>query len=113
MKRNTTPENFERFLKDSADELQMRPAANVWGRIENRLNRRRRWVYFTSGFFLLTATLFGYVIIDHSKQPSDPFASIRSVEKNTTPADANQKSGSVIATLPATHVQKATSHSQQ
>ena len=115
MKRNTTPENFERFLKDSADELQMRPAANVWGRIENRLNRRRRWVYFTSGFFLLTASLFGYIIIDHSKQPSDPFASIRSVDKNTiTPADANQKSGSSIATLPAgTHTHKATNRSQQ
>jgi len=114
MKRNTTTESFERFLKDSADELQMRPAANVWGRIENRLNRRLRWVYFTSGFFLLTATLFGYVIIDHSKQPADPFASIRSVEKNTmAPADANQKSGAAIASLPATHTQKATNRSQQ
>lgn len=81
MKRNFTHENFERFLKDNADDLLMRPASGVWSRIESRLNRRRRWVYFSSAFFLLTASLFGYLIVDHSKQPSDPFAGLHTITK--------------------------------
>lgn len=84
MKRNVTHENFERFLKESADDLQMRPTEDVWRRIEGRMNGRRRWVFFTSVFFLLTASLFGYLIIDQSKQPSDPFAGVRTIEKPHT-----------------------------
>ena len=71
----------------------MRPAAKVWNRIEARLNRRRRWVFFTSGFFLLTASLFGYLIIDNSKQPSDPFSGLRTIQQKTT-ASATPIAGS-------------------
>src|SRR5215217_4065769 len=109
MKRNVTPENFEQFLKESADELQMRPATNVWSRIENRLNRRRRWVFFTSGFFLLTASLFGYMIIDHSKQPSDPFAGIHTIApKAIVPRESTQNQRSAITTSPITTQTKKT-----
>jgi len=104
MKKDFTPENFERFLKDNADGLRMRPADSVWNRIENHLNRRRRWVYLTSGFFLLTASLFGYLIVDQSKQPSDPFAGIHTIEKNTavsttttTPATAGTNSAATAS----------------
>ncbi|HUQ96296.1 MAG TPA: hypothetical protein VM010_01435 [Chitinophagaceae bacterium] len=84
MKRDVTPENFERFLKESADDLLLRPTDAVWRRIEGRMNRRRRRVFFTSAFFLLTTSLFGYLIIDHSKEVSDPFAGVATVAKPKT-----------------------------
>lgn len=90
MKKNVSHESFERFLQENADELQLRPTATLWNRIERRLNRRRRWVFFTSAFFLVTASLFGYLIIDSSKQMADPFAAVQTIEKksinNASPA---------------------------
>jgi hypothetical protein len=87
MKKSFTPDHFEHFLKDSADDLQMRPTNAVWRRIQGRLNRRRRWTLFTSAFFLVTASLFGYFIVDRAKEPSDPFAGVQTLpeEKNITP----------------------------
>lgn len=106
MKRDFTPENIERFLKESADDLQMRPSDEVWDRISGRMNRRRRWVFFTSAFFLVTVSLFGYYIIDQSKTPGNPFATIQTVQKkavakpqsnNTHTAATNNSSTSTIA----------------
>ncbi len=59
----------------------MRPAPDVWGKVEGRLNRRRRQGFITSAFFLVTASLFGYLIIDHSKMIADPFAGIHPIQK--------------------------------
>jgi hypothetical protein len=96
MKKHFTHENFERFLKESADDLQMRPSADVWSRIEGRMNRRRRRVFFSSAFFLLTASLFGYLIIEQSKNAADPFAGVQTLSKKTDAKPAN------ITTNPAT-----------
>jgi hypothetical protein len=98
MKKSFIPDNFEHFLKDSADDLQMRPKEAVWRRIQGRLNRRRRWTLFTSAFFLVTASLFGYFIVDRSKEPSDPFAGVQTLteEKNTPPENT------AVATAPST-----------
>jgi hypothetical protein len=97
MKKSFIPDNFEHFLKDSADDLQMRPKEAVWRRIQGRLNRRRRWTLFTSAFFLVTASLFGYFIVDRSKEPSDPFAGVQTLteEKNTPPENT------AVATAPS------------
>jgi hypothetical protein len=81
MKKDFTHENFERFLKESADGLKMRPSADVWNRIDSRMNRRRRWVFLTSAFFLLTVSLFGYLIVDQSKNVADPFAGMPVADK--------------------------------
>lgn len=102
MKKLATHENFEDFLKESADDLQMRPTATVWRRIESRLNRRRRWVFFSSAFFLLTASLFGYLIIDNSKAPSDPFAGIHTVTKKAAVPESNT-TGTELAGLSPAH----------
>ena len=94
MKKNSTHENFEHFLKENADELRMRPPDAVWRTIEGRLNRRRRWVFFSSAFFLITASLFGYLIIDHSKQLTDPFAAVQTIQKKdnlSVPATSKAK----------------------
>lgn len=89
MKKHFTHENLERFLKESADDLQMRPSADVWSRIQHRMNRRRRWVFFSSAFFLLTTSLFGYLIIDHSKNAADPFAGVQTLSRKADAKPAN------------------------
>ncbi len=81
MKKHFTHENFERFLKEAADDLQMRPTPDMWARIERRMSRRRRRMLFTSAFFLVTASLFGYLIVDRSKTGTDPFAGVQTVQQ--------------------------------
>jgi hypothetical protein len=66
MKRNFTHENFEEFLRQSADGLRMRPSAKVWKGVTSHLNKRRRRFGFTLGAFFLTIATFGYFIIGQS-----------------------------------------------
>lgn len=60
-------ESFEDFLKQSADDLRMQPPAYVWKNLEEKMNKRRRKVFITSGLFLLTASLLGFFAIKHPK----------------------------------------------
>lgn len=62
MERNFTDENFERFLRQNADGLRMRPSDKVWASINNRLNRRRRRFGFLLAFSLLSLTGLGYYL---------------------------------------------------
>lgn len=105
MKKHFIHENFERFLKEAANEVQLQPSANVWGRIERRMNRRRRWVFLASAFFLITASLFGYLIIDQSENATDPFAGVQTVSKK-----AENKSENAVTNSATTNasVQRAT-----
>ncbi len=59
MKRNFTNENFEDFLRQSADGLRLRPSGKVWKNISKHLNKRRRRVGFAIGTFLLAVSTFG------------------------------------------------------
>jgi hypothetical protein len=95
MKKDFSRDSFEQFLKEAADDVRMQPMVNVWSRIEARMNRRRRWVFFTSAFFLLTASVFGYLIIDHSKNTADPFAAVQTIQKPV--ATENAKSGAATS----------------
>lgn len=104
MKRTFTTENVERFLKECADDLQMQPTADVWGRIERRMNRRRRTVFFTSFFFLLTASVFGYVIVDRSKEVSDPFAGVRTIQKKEAVTSGVEKNTTGASLSPTQHL---------
>jgi hypothetical protein len=101
MKRSFTPDHFEHFLKDSADDLQMRPTPAVWRRIEGRLNRRRRWTLFTSAFFLVTASVFGYFIVDRSKEPSDPFAGVQTLPLQKNKETDNRTAVSSASSSPS------------
>ena len=58
MERNFTNENFERFLRQNADSLKMRPTDKVWKEISAHLTRsRRRFTIILSVLLLITSGL--------------------------------------------------------
>ena len=71
MKRNFTNENFEDFLRESAEELRMRPSDKVWKSISSHLNKRRRRVGFAIGTFLLALSTFAYFTNEGSSHKSN------------------------------------------
>ena len=68
----STHENFEDFLKQSADELQMRPSAAVWEALNKRLADSRRRTFLLSGLFLLCFFATGYLLNKAPLQPANP-----------------------------------------
>ncbi|MBA2328874.1 MAG: hypothetical protein H0V91_04575 [Flavisolibacter sp.] len=85
MQRNYNNEDFEQFLKQSADSYRMRPSDKVWKGISNSLSERRRKIGFTTGGFLVIASILGYFLIDTSKNIALPEASAQ-VELNSNSA---------------------------
>ena len=65
MERNFTNENFERFLRQNADGLRMRPTDKVWKGISRHLNRRRRRIGFILSISILTLSSLGYYYSEH------------------------------------------------
>lgn len=86
MLNNFKNEDFERFLKGSADGLRMRPSDGVWDKINQRMNRRRRGVVITSAIFLITASLFGYYLVDSAKSITDPMATSNIIQERPVKA---------------------------
>jgi hypothetical protein len=60
MERNFTNENFERFLRQNADSLRMRPNEKVWKEISSRLTRTRRRYTIVVSVLLLISSGLGY-----------------------------------------------------
>ena len=91
MKRNFTNENFEDFLRQSADGLRLRPSGKVWKNISKHLNKRRRRVGFAIGTFLLAISIFGYFIVQDSAKKLNSFA-------NANPATTTSATKKVFET---------------
>jgi hypothetical protein len=72
MKKNFTPENFEDFLRQSADGLRMRPSVQVWKGVSSHLNKRRRRFEFIIGAFIIAISTFGYFIIEQPGSVTKP-----------------------------------------
>jgi len=64
MERNFNNE-FERFLKENADQYRMYPSAKVWSGVYNALHTRRKWFGLGIVLLLLTGSLVT-VLITHS-----------------------------------------------
>lgn len=65
MKRDFTHENFEEFLKRSADGLRMKAPDKVWQNLSKELNKRRRRTIFGLSAFLLIGATVGYSVISN------------------------------------------------
>lgn len=70
MKRNFTNENFEEFLRQSAENLQMRPSAKVWQGVSEHFNRRRRTGIVIAISLLITTALSYYFVSDSNSLQS-------------------------------------------
>lgn len=101
MKRDFTTEEFEKFLKESADSLRMKAPERVWQSLSKELHkRRRRFIAGLGAFFLISATVGYFTINGVSQQavtPSKPpvtqqkaVATIQSGNQN--PASVTQSS---------------------
>ncbi|HEV8508772.1 MAG TPA: hypothetical protein VGQ53_25430, partial [Chitinophagaceae bacterium] len=84
MERNFNNE-FERFLKENADQYRMYPSAKVWSGVYNALHTRRKWFGLGIILLLLTGSLVT-VLVTHSPKETPILANKPvSTEKNLAP----------------------------
>ncbi|HZG99493.1 MAG TPA: hypothetical protein VEY32_00355 [Flavisolibacter sp.] len=94
----TSDDDFEDFLKRSAEGLRMPPSEKVWEGISKDLKKRRRRIgYFTSAFLLLSGCL-GYLLVNTTKEinPSNEVA--------VTATDATENADEQTRTYPSFNV---------
>ena len=77
MEKRIYTNNFERFIKESADDFKMIPSKRVWHSIYNDLHPSRKWPSVLMCLILFTGVLFiGY-------ENTDPTTSLSSEKKTT------------------------------
>jgi len=101
MKRDFTDENFEDFLKQSADSLRMKAPDKVWQNLSKELNKKRRRFTFGLSAFLLVSSALGYAVISNLPQ-SDL----------TTEAPSQQNNKSTLSSETNTTANKPSAPSQ-
>jgi hypothetical protein len=94
MKRNFTDENFEDFLRHSADGLRMRPSDKVWKGISRNLNKRKRRGGFFLGSLVIALSITGYLVADHS-MPAAAKQSASSGTNTQQPTDRGNTGGTI------------------
>jgi hypothetical protein len=85
MERNYNNE-FERFLKENADQYRLYPSAKVWNGIYTALHTRRKWFGLGIVLLLLTGSLITLLITNSSKETVIT-ANKPSVEQKTPVSD--------------------------
>src|SRR5436190_5284767 len=68
MQRNLNNE-FERFLKENADQYRLYPSKKVWNGIYSSLHSRRKWFGLGTALLLITGSLVTLLITNSSKEP--------------------------------------------
>src|SRR4030095_4888985 len=59
--------DFERFLKENADQYRLYPSTKVWNGVHAALHTRRKWFGLGISLLLLTGTLITFLISNSSK----------------------------------------------
>src|SRR5215467_8233706 len=67
MERNFNNE-FERFLKENADQYRLYPSSKVWSGIYSTLHTRRKWFGLGIILLLITGSLVGILVTHSSKE---------------------------------------------
>ena len=83
MERNFNNE-FERFLKENADQHRMYPSAKVWSGIYNSLHTRRKWFGLGIALLLLTGGLVT-VLVTHSPKETGLSANKPALNEKSLP----------------------------
>lgn len=91
MERNFTNENFERFLRQNADGLRMRPSAHVWKGISKQLTKRRRTGFIFAISLLLTTGLVYYFVTNSANNNGFSIAKVNGETKKNLNAGKNQQ----------------------
>lgn len=88
MESNFDNNDFERFLKQNADQYRMFPSENVWEGIHNSLHTRRRWHGLWLALLLLTTGAVTWIMLTTPGSKKDSYIAARKPEpKKQTPAN--------------------------
>lgn len=80
MQRNFTNDDFERFLKRSADGLRMRPSEDVWKAISQNLGKRKRRITYFGLSLLAVSSVITFLLVNNPKPVLHPLnTSIESI----------------------------------
>ena len=96
MERNFKNEDFEQFLRQSADGLRMRPSEKVWKGISGSLNRRRKRFGFFLGVSLLATSALGYYLIEPAVNAKDNKIATNTTSNSTNSKNATADNTSII-----------------
>lgn len=87
MERQLHDNDFERFLKQNADQYRMFPSENVWKGIHNTLHTRRRWTGFWLALLLLTTGSLTWLMLTNTPDKKDKLTYL---EKGKPALNTNQ-----------------------
>ena len=82
MESNFNNRDFERFVKQNADQYRMFPSEKVWYNIHGALHTRRRWYGIALALLLITTTVVTWVMLVPDNR-SEKLASISSLQIGT------------------------------
>ena len=80
MESNFDNNDFERFLKQNADQYRMFPSENVWEGIHNSLHTRRRWHGLWLALLLLTTGAVTWIMLTTPGSKKDSYIAARKPE---------------------------------
>ncbi len=86
MESNFNNNDFERFLKQNADQYRMFPSENVWKGIHSSLHTRRRWHGLWLALLLLTTGTVTWVMLTTPGNKKEPFIAARKTFSPQVPA---------------------------
>jgi len=78
--------DFERFLKENADQYRLYPSAKVWNGIYGTLHTRRKWFGLGIALLLLTGTLVTLLITNSAKETAITVHKVETKGSNPVPA---------------------------
>ncbi|HUR66803.1 MAG TPA: hypothetical protein VMZ03_10700 [Chitinophagaceae bacterium] len=79
MESNFNNRDFERFVKQNADQYRMFPSEKVWKNVHGALHTRRRWYGLALALLLITTTVVTWVMLVPDNR-SEKLASISSIQ---------------------------------
>ena len=86
MESNFNNNDFERFLKQNADQYRMFPSENVWEGIHNTLHTRRRWHGLWLALLLLTTGTVTWIMLTSPGNKKEPAIAARQPVAKKEPA---------------------------
>lgn len=86
MESNFNNNDFERFLKQNADQYRMFPSENVWEGIHNTLHTRRRWHGLWLALLLLTTGTVTWIMLTSPGNKKEPVIAARQPFTKKEPA---------------------------
>lgn len=104
MESNFRNQEFEQFVKESADQYRMFPSEKVWKGINNTLHTRRKWYGLGLGLLLLlTGTAVTWVMVSYPVSKDHKTTGIPAKDISSGQDNSTVPSTSLVAATPRIH----------